>query len=64
MIVTSSTSRGVFTAYFWSASTGMVQLPANRDATAFALSDVRLDGTRLVVGTSQASAGVWIVRAP
>ncbi len=64
VIGTSTTSRGVFTAYFWSASTGMVQLPANRSAIPFALSDVRLDGTRLVVGTSQASAGVWIVRAP
>ncbi len=64
----SSTSRGDFYAYLWSASTGMLQLPAppgaNRGAVAFALSDVRLDGTRLVVGTSQANAGVWIVRAP
>ncbi|MBA2303164.1 MAG: hypothetical protein H0W08_11075 [Acidobacteria bacterium] len=64
VVGTSTTSRGDFTAYFWSASTGMLQLPAIRGGLAFALSDVRPDGTRLVVGTSQASAGVWIVRNP
>jgi uncharacterized membrane protein len=71
VVGSSTTSDGVFTPYFWSASTGMLPLPAdkdrgpaNRGGLPFALSDVRLDGTRLVVGTSQGNAGVWIVRAP
>jgi uncharacterized membrane protein len=57
------------TAYFWSESLGMVQLPfKGRFAEANALSDVRPDGTRLVVGadsrqTSQ-NAVVWVVRNP
>jgi uncharacterized membrane protein len=51
------------TAFFWSASRGMVQLPfRGRFAVANALSDVRPDGTRLVVGAnSNAEAIVWVV---
>jgi probable HAF family extracellular repeat protein len=51
------------TAFFWSASRGMVQLPfRGRFAVANALSDVRPDGTRVVVGTnSKAEAIVWVV---
>jgi uncharacterized membrane protein len=71
VVGSSTTSDGVFTPYFWSASTGMLPLPAGSKGAAnsgglpFALSDVRRDGTRLVVGTSDpAGAGVWIVRAP
>ena len=70
VVGSSTTSDGVFTPYFWSASTGMLPLPsdsrgpATRGGLPFALSDVRLDGTRVVVGTSQGNAGVWIVRAP
>lgn len=67
----STTSSGYTTPYFWSASTGMLPLPSsdkgpNRGGGGilFALSDVRPDGTRLVVGTSDGNAGVWIVRAP
>jgi uncharacterized membrane protein len=54
------------TAFFWSASGGMVQLPfRGRFAVANALSDVRPDGTRLVVGAnSKAEAIVWVVRNP
>jgi uncharacterized membrane protein len=71
VVGSSTTSDGVFTPYFWSASTGMLPLPTgnkgparrNMGGLAFALSDVRLDGTRLVVGHS-GGAGVWIVRAP
>jgi uncharacterized membrane protein len=72
VVGSSTTSDGVFTPYFWSASTGMLALPSdskgpanNRGGLPFALSDVRPDGTRLVVGTSNPSgAGVWIVRVP
>jgi len=71
VVGSSTTSGGVFTPYFWSASTGMLPLPSsdkgpNRGGGGilFALSDVRLDGTRLVVGTGDGNAGVWIVRAP
>ena len=44
----------------------MVQLPfKGRWAAANALSDVRPDGTRLVVGMSSAGeAVVWVVRTP
>jgi uncharacterized membrane protein len=66
-VVGSSTSpRTGNTAYFWSESTGMLQLPfRGRFAVADALSDVRADGTRLVVGmNSNAEALVWVVRNP
>ncbi len=59
----SGVSNGTNTAFFWSQSTGMLQLPANRWGGADGVSDVRADGTRLVVGTdSQANAVVWVVR--
>ena len=61
----STTAQGVNTAFFWSQSVGMYRLPVNRWAAAYAVSDVRLDGTRLVVGTdAQANAVVWVVRTP
>jgi probable HAF family extracellular repeat protein len=61
----SSTSQGTNTAFFWSASMGMFQLPANKWGVANAVSDVRTDGTRLVAGMdAQANAVVWIVRTP
>ena len=71
VVGSSTTSDGVFTPYFWSASTGMLPLPTgskgpasrNRGGLPFALSDVRPDGTRLVVGDS-GEAVVWIVRTP
>ena len=63
-----TTSDGVQAAYFWSASTGMLPLPTGKGrksgGIAFALSDVRPDGTRLVVGDGYGDAGVWIVRTP
>jgi probable HAF family extracellular repeat protein len=54
------------TAYFWSDSRGMIQLPfKGRWAAANALSNVRPDGTRVVVGTdSSGNAVVWVVRNP
>ena len=69
VVGSTTTSHGVVTPYFWSASTGMLPLPLgrgrNRGGLPFALSDVRPDGTRLVVGiTSSQGAGVWIVRTP
>jgi uncharacterized membrane protein len=66
-VVGGSTSPNVGnTGYFWSESVGMLQLPfLGRWAAANAVSDVRPDGTRLVVGMdSQADAIVWIVRNP
>ena len=62
----STSSNGVNTGYFWSESTGMVQLPfKGRWAAANALSDLRADGTRLVVGmASTGEAVVWVVRNP
>jgi uncharacterized membrane protein len=54
------------TAFFWSESMGMFQLPVKGSwAAANAVSDVRPDGTRLVVGmNSQGVAVVWVVRNP
>jgi uncharacterized membrane protein len=54
------------TGFFWSESTGMIQLPfKGRWAMANALSDVRPDGSRLVVGMdSQGQAVAWAVRNP
>jgi uncharacterized membrane protein len=66
-VVGASTSPTVGnTAYFWSASRGMLQLPfKGRWAAANALSNVRPDGTRVVVGTnSLGEAIVWVVRNP
>jgi probable HAF family extracellular repeat protein len=61
----STSATGTNTGFFWSLSTGMLQLPANRWAAANAMSDVRSDGSRLVVGMdSQANAVVWVVRVP
>jgi uncharacterized membrane protein len=55
--------RGDFTAFFWSQSVGMVPLPTKgRSAQPYALSDVRPDGTRLVVGVSNSQPIVWVVR--
>jgi probable HAF family extracellular repeat protein len=54
------------TGFFWSESLGMFQLPFKGSwAAANAVSDVRPDGTRLVVGmSSQGVAVVWVVRNP
>ena len=54
------------TGFFWSASVGMYQLPVKGQfAVANAVSDVRPDGTRLVVGmNSQSVPVVWVVRNP
>ena len=61
----SSPARGNQTGFFWTPSTGMLRLSASRSVTAYALSDVRSDGTRLVVGVDdQATAAVWVVRIP
>jgi len=61
----SMTRRGTNTAFFWSLDDGMVQLPViGRSARANALSDVRPDGTRLVVGVSEGKPVLWVVRNP
>ena len=50
---------------FWTASTGMLRLSANRRTEPYAMSDVRSNGTRPVVGMDdQADAAVWVVRIP
>ena len=66
-VVGASTSPSVGnTAYFWSNSRGMLQLPfKGRWAAANALSNVRPDGTRVVVGTNSLGQAVaWVVRNP
>jgi hypothetical protein len=64
----STPRNGINTAFFWSPdlAVGMLQLPFNgRWAAANALSDVRADGTRLVVGQDfRGRAIAWIVRNP
>jgi probable HAF family extracellular repeat protein len=68
-VVGVSTPRnGINTAFFWSPdpAVGMLQLPfSGRWAAANALSDVRADGTRLVVGQDfRGRAIAWVVRNP
>jgi len=62
----STPSAGTNTGFFWSESSGIVALPVNgRWAAANAISDVRADGTRLVVGMdSRGTPIAWIVRNP
>jgi len=61
----STSPRGIYTAYFWSEATGMFPLAGNKQVVANGLSDVRFDGTRLVVGIdAQANAAVWVVQTP
>jgi len=61
----STSSQGTNTAFFWSQATAMFKLPANKFGVANAVSEVRSDGTRLVVGMdAQANAVVWLVRTP
>ena len=54
------------TAFIWSETMGMRQLPVTGGAWAFAVSGVRADGTRLVVGAGgdKFSALGWVVRNP
>jgi hypothetical protein len=61
----SSLSNGSNVPFFWSPTLGMRQLPVSKNgASAFGLSGVRSDGTRLVVGAGGRpfSALVWVVR--
>jgi uncharacterized membrane protein len=51
--------------FFWSQTRGMLQLPVTRGGIAFAVSDVRADGTRVVAGAGpRGKAVIWIVRNP
>jgi uncharacterized membrane protein len=52
--------------FIWSETLGMRQLPVSYGAWAFAVSGVRSDGTRLVVGAGGRpfAALVWVVRNP
>ena len=54
------------TAFFWSETMGIRQLPITGGGWAFAVSGVRADGTRLVVGAGGTRFGalVWVVRNP
>ncbi len=62
----STSTLGTNTGFFWSTRGGMRQLPFTRQsAVANAVSDVRADGSRVVVGMSSASAPiVWVVKTP
>jgi len=68
VVGSSTNARGTSTGYFWSPSNPgvLLQLPfKGRFAAANALSNVRSDGTRIVVGmSSQADPLVWVVRNP
>jgi probable HAF family extracellular repeat protein len=66
VVGSSALANGVNTAFFWSATRGMRQLPVTDGAWAFAVSGVRSDGTRLVVGAGGKpfAALVWVVRNP
>jgi hypothetical protein len=49
--------------FIWSETTGIRQLPARQGGWAFAISDVRGDGTRVVAGAG-GGAQLWVVRNP
>ena len=60
-----SSARNTNTAFIWSEAMGMVKLPIAGWGAAFAVSDVRADGTRIVAGTnSHGDAVIWVVRNP
>jgi len=52
--------------FFWSETAGMRQLPVSSGGWAFAVSDLRADGTRLVAGAGGKpfAALAWVVRDP
>jgi hypothetical protein len=59
----SSSNRNV--AFFWSASIGMIELPAKAmGAGAWTVAEQSGDGTRLVIGGSGSVPYVWVVRNP
>jgi probable HAF family extracellular repeat protein len=62
----SALANGAGTAFLWSETLGMRQLPVSDGAWAFGVSDVRSDGTRLVVGAGGRPFGalLWVVRNP
>ena len=62
----STLPNGDGTAFFWAETLGMRQLPVNGGAWAFAVSGVRPDGTRLVVGAGGKPAAplAWVVSNP
>ena len=62
----STLTDGTGTAFFWSETLGMRELPVTGGAWAYGVSAVRSDGTRLVVGTGGSRSGglVWVVRNP
>ena len=57
----STTSGGSGFPFFWSATVGIRQLPISKGGWAFGMSDVRSDGSRLVVGEGN-GAQVWVVK--
>ncbi len=51
------------TPFIWSQTRGMLRLPVKRSGIAFAVSDVRADGTRIAAGVADgAKAVIWVVR--
>jgi probable HAF family extracellular repeat protein len=58
----STLSNGNTAPFFWSEALGMRQLPVSRTGWAFAVSGVRSDGTRIVVGEGGGAALAWVVR--
>jgi probable HAF family extracellular repeat protein len=58
----STLSNGNTAPFLWSEALGMRQLPVQRSGSAFAVSGVRSDGTRIVVGEGGGAALAWVVR--
>ena len=49
--------------FIWSQTRGMLRLPVKRSGGAFAVSDVRADGTRIAAGGADGgNAVIWVVR--
>jgi len=62
----STLGNGSGTPFIWSETSGIRQLPLSNGGWAYAVSDLRGDGTRMVVGAGGPPFGaqVWVVRNP
>lgn len=59
----SSLKTGRTIPFIWSQTRGMLKLPVKRTGAAFAVSDVRADGTRIAAGAADGgNAVIWVVR--
>jgi uncharacterized membrane protein len=64
VVLLAPSQNGINTGFIWSETIGMRQISTSRNAVAWALSDVRADGTRVAVGSESRKPIVWTIRNP